>query len=112
MNDIWIPVIIAVISGIASVIAVGLQVRKDKKKDDASALDSISGAAKQVVEMQANQIATMAQKIEDLDCEMDKLRKYVRLFRSGVKKLTNQLEEAGIEPDWTPDELPPIDELR
>lgn len=110
MSSEWIILFGALVTAVFSAFTVIYQTKKKHPQTVASTTDSIAEAARKVVEMQSKQIERMAEQIADLDHEMNSLRNYVRLFRSGVKKLTTQLEDAGIEPAWTPDELPLIED--
>ena len=111
MSSEWIVILGALVTAVVSAVTVLYQTKKKQPQARASTTDSIADAARKVVEMQSKQIEKMAVQIADLDQEMNSLRNYVRLFRSGVKKLVTQLEDAGIEPAWTPDELPLIEDI-
>lgn len=101
----------ALITACISALTVIYQTRRKQTQVDAGAAESITDAAQRVVEMQSAQIDKLAKQVESLNCEMDKLRKYVRMFRKGVKDLVHQLEEVGIEPVFDPDDLPPIEDV-
>ena len=111
MSSEWIVILGALVTAVFSAVTVIYQTKKKQPQARASTTDSITEAARKVVEMQSKQIERMAEQIADLDHEMTSLRNYVRLFRVGVKRLVVQLEDAGIEPVWTPDELPPIEDI-
>lgn len=111
MNVEWGAIIVALIAAIGSALTVVIQARSSKPKTEASTADSIAEAAKKVVEMQNNQMATMEAKISKLECEVLGLRRYTKLLRSGVNKLVKQIEKHGLEPEWTPDELPVVEDI-
>lgn len=111
MSTEFIALIGAVITALISAFTVIFQTIKKQQGQQAQSTDSIADAATKVVQMQNAQIESMEGKIEELECEMKKLRRYVKMFRSGVKKLTQQVEECGVDPVWTPEELPPYDEI-
>jgi len=118
MSTEWIAVIASIITAGFSAFAVIYRMRKEEPKVEASAAESITNAATVVVEMQNRQIDNLMEKVDELDKkytelseEHERLRNYIKLFRAGVKKLVNQVEDLGIEPVWTLEELPPLDEI-
>jgi len=110
MSTEWIAIIGAVITALISAFTVIYQTRKKQPEQAATTTDSIAEAARKVVEMQAQQLERMQERLDEVDEELAKLRNYIRLFRSGVRKLVKQVEECGVEPAWTPDELPSIED--
>lgn len=110
MNTEIISLVGSAIAALLSFFTVIYTTRSKKPQQEASTTDSIADAATKVVDLQAGQIEKMEEKIKIIEKEMRLLRNYVRIFRAGVKKLVNQVEEQGLEPEWHPDELPPIED--
>ena len=50
------------------------------------------------------EIRELKRERDETDEEVARLRRIVRYFRSGVKRLIEQLKEHDIEPAWTPDD--------
>ena len=111
MSSEWVAIIVALVTAAGAAFTVMYQSRKRQPKERASTAESITEAARKVVEMQTIQMDKMSEQIAELDNDMNRLRDYVRLFRAGVRKLVMQVEELGITPAWTPDELPPIEDV-
>lgn len=110
MSAEWVAIIGAILTALISAFTVIYQTRKKEPEQEASTTDSIAEAARKVVEMQALQLDKMQKRMDEMEKDIKKLRNYVRLFRAGVKKLTEQVHEFGVEPVWTPDDLPPIED--
>ena len=111
MSPEWVAIIVSLVTAAGAAFTVIYQSRKRQPKEKASTAESITEAARKVVEMQTEQMEKMSVQIAELDDDMSRLRNYVRLFRAGVRKLVLQVEELGITPAWTPDELPPIEDV-
>lgn len=111
MSSEWVAIIVALVTAVGAAFTVIYQSKKRQPKERASTAESITEAAQRVVEMQTKQIEKMSDQIAELDDDMRSLRNYVRLFRAGVRKLVIQVEELGIVPVWTPDELPSIEDI-
>lgn len=122
----WIPLVVAFVSGALSIYSIILQNKAKKEQQELEVaadvikkpletVESITSAAQEIVELQLKQVENQKIRIKELEEEVEKLAKeykrilnYMRLLRSGIKKLVKQIEDLDCEPVWTPEELPAI----
>lgn len=114
----WTALISAGIPAAIGIIAVIVTRRLDKRVREATMTETIMQAAERLNQMHQQEIDRLTEKVVNLEerlniqeDEMTRLRNYVRIFRAGVRKLIQQIEDEGLEPVWHPDKLPPVEDL-
>ena len=101
----YITIALAVIASLPGLLALRSQFAKDKIADRESRIVEETARleySRQLMEDTKSLIAPLKEQIKDLQIVQDKQEKEIRILRSGVYKLTNQIRLLGQEPVWVP----------
>lgn len=92
-----VPLIISVVSAIIAVATLLRQIKRDKP--------DIAETYENMATRQADKIIQLQKTVDELECEVRRLRKIVESWPLGIATLINQLEECGETPRWNPENL-------
>lgn len=81
-----------------------------RRKNNADAAESISNAAKTLLEPLTRRIEELEEKVQRQDRRLDRYGQRIITLMRGIERLVLQITRLGHVPDWTPGEWSPDDE--
>jgi len=106
--EVLVPLFIAIISFILSIVTLALGRRKEKasaKKEEADYAEKISQTAMTLVKPLEDRISSMEREIRVMKRTIAGYEKYVKYLLEGIDTLVQQLIDAGQVPQWKPEEM-------